>query len=211
MTKEVLLMAMLIGFSSKAQVTSIKELDSIVNVEEALAFIESKNTSGNKIITFNEEKHKTKLSQDLLKMDKGGSKIIDKNLQKIHYKVLEKNKVFYYRFNYVLFDGTEMSSTEINQLQKRIIAKLNAGVPFKYVADEYSIDLNKTRGGDSGWVSYGEMPIEIEQQLMNNNHQLGDLFSVNIESEELYYVVKKSYDKKSITEIKVLKVIENLD
>ena len=44
---------------------------------------------------------------------------------------------------------------------------------------------------------------------MNENHQKDDIFTVNVESNQWYYVVKKTYDKKSITEIKVLKVVES--
>ena len=205
-----LLITLLFTFSSNAQEKLTQELDSIATVEQALEFLESNGVKQNKIITFNEEKHKTKLSQELLKLDKGGSKVVNKDFEKIHYKVLEKNNIFYYRVNYVFLDGKKMSLEDVDKLRPRIIAKLKAGVPFKDVANEYSMDKNKTRGGDSGWFTYEEMPVEFEGKVMNEMYQIGDIFLADVRSNQSYYVIKKTYDKKSITEIKVLKVIERV-
>ena len=203
-----LLITLLFTFSSTAQEKLTQELDSIATVEQALEFLESNGVKQNKIITFNEEKHKTKLSQELLKLDKGSSRVVNKDFGKIHYKVLEKNNIFYYRVNYVFLDGNKRTVLDIDKLRPRIIAKLKAGVPFKDVANEYSMDSNKTRGGDSGWFTFKEMPFEFEQEVMNETHQVGDIFLADVRSDQSYYVIKKTYDKKSITEIKVLKVIE---
>ncbi len=206
----ILVFITLFSFSSNAQKTLEQELDSIFTVEQAQQFLESKRARHNNIITYNEEKHKTKLSQELLNLNKGGSKVVSNGLEKIHYKVIDKCKIIYHRVNYIILDGTKMSLMEIDKLRPRIIAKLKNGVPFKDVAIEYSMDQNKTRGGDSGWITYGEMLPEFEEQVMSEAHQIGDIFLVDIESNKSYYVVKKTYDKKSITEVKVLKVIERI-
>ena len=204
-----LILVIALSFTVSAQKGFQKELDSVNTVEKAQRFINSIDGIKNKIITFNEEKHKTKLSKELLKLPNGGHKVVRKERENIHYKVLEKNEIIYYRVSYIFLDGKQFSINSIEKLRPQIIEKHNLGMPFKDLAMQYSMDQNKSRGGDSGWFTYGEMLPEFEQQVMNENHQIDDLFTVNVESNQWYYVVKKTYDKKSITEIKVLKVVES--
>jgi parvulin-like peptidyl-prolyl isomerase len=205
----ILIFILSFSISISAQKGFQKELDSITTVEKAQRFIKSIKGKKNKIITFNEEKHKTKLTKELLKLPKGGHKVIKIEGENIHYKILEKNNMVYYRVSYILLDGKEYSISSIEKLRPQIIEKLKNGVPFKDLALQYSMDINKNRGGDSGWFTYGEMLPEFEQQVMNKNHQKDDIFTVNVESNQWYYVVKKTHEKKNITEIKVLKVIES--
>ncbi len=205
----ILVITILFGLPASAQHELKQELDSITTIEQAMAFLELKKTEPHKIITFNQEKHKTRLSEELLQLDKGGSTVINGEFEKIHYKVLDRNETFYYRVNYVYLDGSKLSITEIDRLRVRIIAKLEHGIPFKDVAIEYSMDKNKTRGGDSGWITYGEMPLEFEQEVIEDYYKVGDIFLASAPSVNSYYVIKKTHDKKSITEIKVLKVIES--
>lgn len=205
----VFILICLLTFNISAQKKFEKLLDSVTSVEKAQRFINLKDGRNNKIITFNEEKHKTKLSQELLKLSKGGHKVIRKEDENIHYKILEKNKITYYRVSYIFLDGKEFSISSIEKLRPKIIEKHKRGVSFKDLANQYSMDNNKTRGGDSGWLTYGEMLPEFEQQVMNDNHQVNDIFTVNVESNQWYYVIKKTHEKKNITEIKVLKIIES--
>ncbi len=204
-----LVIYLLLSFNTLAQRKFQKELDSVTTIERAQRFINSKNGKKNKIITFNEEKHKTKLTQELLKLSNGGHKVIKKEGENIHYKILEKNEIIYYRVSYILLDGKEFSISSIEKLRPQIIEQHDRGVPFKDLALQYSMDNNKKRGGDSGWFTYGDMLPEFEEQVMNDKHQKDDIFTVNVESNQWYYVVKKTHDKKSITEIKVLKVVES--
>jgi parvulin-like peptidyl-prolyl isomerase len=192
-----------------AQKSFQQELDSLTTVEKAKQFIDSKKGRKNKIITFNQEKHKTKLSKELLELPKGGQKVLKREGENIHYKVLKKNQITYYRVSYIFLDGKESSISSIEKLRPQIIERHKRGTPFKDLAMQYSMDKNKTRGGDSGWFTYGEMLPEFEQQVMNDSHQLDDIFTVNVESNQWYYIVKKTYDKKLITEIKVLRVVES--
>jgi parvulin-like peptidyl-prolyl isomerase len=204
-----LVIIFLLSFNTSAQRKLQKELDSVTTIEKAQRFINSKNGKKNKIITFNEEKHKTKLTQELLKLSNGGHKVVKREDENIHYKILEKNEIIYYRVSYILLDGKEFSISSIEKLRPQIIEQHERGVPFKDLALQYSMDNNKKRGGDSGWFTYGDMLPEFEQQVMNDKHQKDDIFTVNVESNQWYYVVKKTHDKKSITEIKVLKVVES--
>jgi hypothetical protein len=205
----VLILLFSLSFSVSAQKKFPKELDSVTTVEKAQRFINSKNGRKDKIIPFNEEKHKTRLLEELLKLPNGGHKVLRKEGENIHYKVLEKNEIIYYRVSYIMLDGKEFSISSIEKLRPQIIAKHRLGILFKDLATQYSMDKNKTRGGDSGWFTFGDMLPEFEQHVMNDSHQVNDIFTVNVESNQWSYVVKKTHDKKSIPEIKVLKVVES--
>ena len=184
------------------------ELDSITTIERAEKFVSIKRNRANKIITFNEEKHKTKLSKELLDMGSGATKVIEKEFEIIKYKVIERNKIPYYRVHYILLDGSQAPISEINKLRPQLITMLENGIPFKDLALQYSMDTNKRQGGDSGWITHGDMLPEFETQVMNDKHDIDDVFTVDVESNKWYYVVKKSYPIKEITEVKVLKVVE---
>ena len=186
-----------------------KELDSITTTERAEEFLRTHKKRGNKIITFNEEKHKTRLAKEILKMSKGGSKLIKNEIENIHYKVIEKNKIVYYRVSYIRLDGSKMSIADIDKLRPRLISQIKEGVPFKDLALRYSMDSNKKQGGDSGWITYGDMLPEFEAKVMNDNYAVDDVFEVDVESNKWYYVVQKTHDQKNITEVKVLKVVES--
>ena len=210
MQKTILLLLVLIIASPLfGQKKLKKELDSITTTERAEEFIKNHKNRGNKIITFNEEKHKTRLAKEILKMGKGGSKVIKNEIENIHYKVIEKNKITYYRVSYIRLDGSKMSITDIDKLRPELISKIKRGVPFKDLALKYSMDANRKQGGDSGWITNGDMLPEFEAKVMNDTHNIEDVFEVNVESNKWYYVVQKTHDKKNITEVKVLKVVES--
>lgn len=203
-----LLFLLSLFISVNAQKKLKKELDSITSIERANEFIELNKDVKNKIITFNEEKHKTKLSEELLSMPKGGHKMVRKEDRNVHYKIIEKNKIDYYRVSYILLDGKQYSQSSIDALREKIILKHKQGFLFKDLAEQYSMDNNRTRGGDSGWFTYGELLPEFETQIVKSNYEIDELFKLNVESNQWYYVVKKTHDKKQITEIKVLRYVD---
>lgn len=210
MFKKITFLVLIFTFNSISSQNKIEEvLDSITNIENAETFLKNKKNRKNKIITFNEEKHKTKLSKSLLKLNEGGTKVVKNEIEKVHYKILEKNEIVYYRVSYIFLDGTQIPISKIEKLREVILSKHNLGISFKDLARQYSMDGNSNRGGDLGWFTYGEMMPEFEQQVMNNSHNVGDVFMVDVESNKWYYVVKKTHDKKSISEIKVLKIVES--
>ena len=88
-----LILVIALSFTVSAQKGFQKELDSVNTVEKAQRFINSIDGIKNKIITFNEEKHKTKLSEELLEHDqKEDIKWCERKRENVHYKVLEKNE-----------------------------------------------------------------------------------------------------------------------
>ncbi len=202
------LMAITAWISCPAQNKINKQLDSVTSTEKAEAFLKQFKSRDNKILTFNEEKHKTRLAKEVLKMGNGGTKVIRNEIENIHYKVIDKKKIPYYRVNYIMLDGKSLSLKEINRLRPLLIQQIENGTPVERLAKRFSMDRNAQRGGDSGWITYGDMLPEFEDQVMNDLHPVNDIFTVDVESNHWYYVVVKSHDRKDITEVKVLKVVE---
>ncbi|MBT8252745.1 MAG: hypothetical protein HKN00_14255 [Flavobacteriaceae bacterium] len=196
-----------LGLNLSAQVKLKKQLDSINTTEKAKQFLKEHKKRNGKILTFNEEKHKTPFAEEILQMGHGGTKVFKNEYENIHYKVLDKKKIPYYRVNYIMLDGRKMSQSDIDNVRPHLIAEINKGTPFKDLARQFSMDQNANRGGDSGWITYGDMLPEFEQQVMNDAHVVNDVFTVDVESNQWYYVVQKAYDKKDITEVKVLRLV----
>ena len=73
------------------------------------------------------------------------------------------------------------------------------------------MDKNATRGGDSGWFSKNNSNSTFETLIIDDNHDLNTVFSLDIPSESGYYVVLKTHEPKNISEIKVLKIVETKD
>ncbi len=185
-----------------------KDLDSISSTEQATAYIKSLRDGNNKIITFNEEKHQTELAREIFKMGKGSTKVFKSEIEDVHYKVIEKREIPYYRVNYIMLDGNEMRIKDINSLRPRLIKEINKGTAFNVLASRFSMDQNRFKGGDSGWITHGDMLPEFEERVMNDTYNVDDVFLVNVESNRWYYVVQKTHEKKNITEVKVLRVVE---
>jgi len=205
--KKLLLFTFLLSISLTAQDNVIKDFDSIINIEEAKNYIKSKNSKKNKIITFNEEKHQTALAIDLFK---NGSSTVKTDLEKIKYKVIEKNTATYHRVSYIFFDGLKMTVSEINTLRNKIMTKYKEGTPFKMLAKQYSMDDNANRGGDLGWFEAHLTHSSFEAEITSNLYKVDDVFPIDIVQKQWYYLVLKTHEPKKIKEIKVLKIVEPL-
>ena len=195
----------LIGFSQDQYET---KLDSITTEAQASEFIERHKSAHGKLIVFNKEKHNTRLANDLFELGKGGKKVYQSELNKTYYKLIDTENVLHYRVSYIFLDGNKKPLQDISIVRNDIISKYKKGISFKDLAKRYSMDINNKRGGDSGWFSSGEMMPEFENEIISDQHTIGDIFTIDVTSRNSYYVVLKTYDKKMIEEIKVLKIVE---
>ncbi len=193
-----------------AQNSFVTQLDSIHDETQATKFIETHTLNKGQLFVFNKEKHRTDLAKDLFKLSKGGNKVIANEIEKTHYKMIDKYNVPYYRVSYVYLDGTNKTKEEIFQWEQIILSKFQQGYKFKDLAKQYSMDSNATRGGDTGWFTKGTMDPEFEEAVINAPNSVGDVFTVNIPNKNLHYVVLKTHDQKMIEEIKVLSVTEKI-
>lgn len=193
---------------SFAQDSLEKELDSIASTEAAETFIKTHKSSKGKLFTFNKEKHKTRLADDLFKLSNGGKQVIKTDFKKTFYKVIEKKEVLHHRVSFIFLNGNEMDLDEINRLRTKIISQYKDGYKFESLAKIHSMDLSANQGGDLGWFAEGVMHPEFEAAI--KTHKMNDVFTLDIEDKKWHYVVLKTYEPKLIEEITVLKFTEDI-
>jgi len=199
---------LLITLNISAQTSIENDLANIETTEQVERFLETKNSKKNKLITFNEEKHKTRLAKSLFKLGVGGTTTNENEFEKTYYKIIEKNTKTYHRAAYIFLDGNKYDMKNINDLRDIIITKYHNGVPFSFLAKQYSMDQNAKKGGDLGWFTTGDLHPDFENELLKSNHEINDIFTLDIPSQKWYYVVVKTHEPKDILEIEVLKIVE---
>lgn len=207
---KILLSTALFLFTSLAiaQKNFEKSLDSVQTLDDVTIFFEKNKTAKGKVIVFNQEKHKTKMAEDIFKMGVGSKKYFKDTPQKTYYKIIEKYEIPYYRVSTVYLDGNKKTIEEINSIRQNVISKYNEGYRFTDLAKRYSMDHTAKQGGDLGWFTYGDLHPEFEKQVLAGTYGLNDVFTIDIPETNAYYVVLMTQDKKLIEEAKVLKVTE---
>lgn len=208
--KQLFFLLLFIPILSFSQNTLETELDSISSIEDAKTFAKAhKKSNKSKVFTFNKEKHKTRLADDLFKISKGGKKVVKGEYKKTYYKVIDKEKTLHHRASYIFFDGSKMTLKEINEKRNKIVSQYQQGYKFNKLAQLHSMDVNAKRGGDLGWFPEGDMHPLFEEAI--EDHNTDDIFTLDIEDKNWYYVVLKTHGSKTIEEITVLQYSEALD
>jgi parvulin-like peptidyl-prolyl isomerase len=208
--KKILTLSLFVPFLCFSQGSLEQELDSIATSEDAKSFAKTyKRANKSKIFTFNKEKHKTKLADDLFKLSKGGKKVVKTDYKKTYYKIIDKSEVLHQRVSYVYFDGNKMTLEDVKTKRFKLIAQYRDGYKFEALAKIHSMDLNAKRGGDLGWFPEGQMHIDFENAI--KSHDLGDIFTLDIAAHKWYYIILKTYNTKFIEEITILKFTEAID
>jgi parvulin-like peptidyl-prolyl isomerase len=198
-----------------AQTSTEKTLASIENHEEAFQFIKQnskrKNRLSGKILTFNEEKHKTSLTHALFQLEKGDMTSERDDYEKTLYKIIDKTKTPYYRLSYIVIDGDAYTMESINTLRETLINSYKKGTPFSTLANQYSMDDNAQRGGDTGWFTKDSAYTDLEKAVLSNPHALEDIFTIDVPAKNKYYVAIQTHEPKEILEIKVLRIVEPIN
>jgi hypothetical protein len=208
MIKVYITLLVLFSLTISAQNETEKELLTIENADLAEKFISTKSPNKNQLIVFNEEMHKSVLAKDLFKLSKGVIKTDINEYEKVYYKVVEKDFIPYYRVSYIFFDGNQIKTKDINSVREKIIKSYQSGIDFDFLAKQYSMDKNATRGGDSGWFKEGDNKYDFENYIINDKHEIDTIFTIDTPSNNGFYVILKTFETKNIAEIKVLKITE---
>lgn len=186
-------------------------LDSVSNIIQAEEFLKSHKSKGNKLITFNEEKHKTKLAADLLKLPVGGNTTTENNYEKTTFKIVEKNSVIHYRMSYILLESKNREASKTKAYRDRILTTYNNGAPFDFLAKKYSVANNAMQGGDTGWFLKEETYKFFNVDVTKNQYSENEIYTLDDDEKGLYYIILNTYQPKEIKEIKVLKIVEPIN
>lgn len=69
-----------------------------------------------------------------------------------------------------------------------VVDQLNNGASFEELAQEFSLDMTKSRGGDVGYFTYGQMVPEFEDACVKLN--VGEIVSAPIKTQFGYHIIK---------------------
>ncbi|MCX7548032.1 peptidylprolyl isomerase [Xanthomarina sp. F1114] len=205
--KKLLLLLSLLTTVSHAQEAAI-ELDLITDTSSAEEFLKTNKNKSNKLIVFNEEKHKSVLAKKLLKLPVGGTTTSQNGFEKTTYKVVEKNQVTHYRLSYILLDRRNKEASSVQATINQIISDYDKGTPFDFLAKKFSDADNATRGGDSGWFIKEDLPSILNIDVTESQYIEKELYTLENDKKGLYYIILNTYKPKEIKEIKALKVVE---
>ncbi|GGG48761.1 peptidylprolyl isomerase [Bizionia arctica] len=206
--KRFLILIILITSTIQAQEKKSNELDLISDTNSAETYLKTNKKKGNKLITFNEEKHKSALTEDLFKLSVGGKTTVESNYEITTYKVVEKNSITHYRMSYILLDSKTSGAEKTKQYRDRIVKSYKSGAPMDFLAVKYSVADNANQGGDTGWFTKEDMGLFFDLDVTENNHSENDIYTLDNDATGHYYIIVNTYQPKEIQEIKVLKIVE---
>jgi parvulin-like peptidyl-prolyl isomerase len=199
--KTILTLLLFVPIFCFSQESLEQELDSIATTEDAKSFAKThKKANKSKFFTFNKEKHKTRLADDLFKLSKGGKKVIKTDFKTTYYKIIDKKEVNYSRFNIIVFDEANKAKRD------EVLAKYNEGYKFKDLAKHHSSGPTAKMGGDTGWIKPGDLSTAFDETAFNSS--LNSIVTIDDNELKKYYIVIKTEDKTPIEEITVLKFTE---
>ena len=155
---------------------------------------------------FNKEKHNSSLAAKLFKTKEGGSITLNRAKKK-KLTVIKRTEVEHFRLNYIFFDGSRMDYKVIDNLRDNILVMTKTR-KFEDLAQRYSMDMNKNTGGDSGWFKKRDVPETFKNAALSSMRAANETFKVDLEQQDWYYLILKSYSPKMIEEILVLETLK---
>lgn len=204
--KFVLTFLSLVSFSVSGQLIEKTKLEisAIQTVQEANDYLTNhKTTLTGQLFELNSGADTTDFDKELIATKIGN--IIDfkgDNEKHVFYKTLEKRDATSFRVQYIFLDNKKLTLEQIDSLKKVIFKRLNQGESFDNLAKEYSMDGNAKKGGDLGWFEEGMMRVEFEESIRSK--KTGEIFTIDIPSENWYYIVRNSHDPRVNTKVTIL-------
>jgi hypothetical protein len=189
--------ALLVCCFSFGQITN-NALSEIKTVAQAEAFIEANPKADAKLLTIESRKDTAKNLLPAYSQKVGSTFSSGDDLCKI----LEVDSGLSFRVSYVYLSGEQLSKNKIDVLRQEIITKYKSGSSFIELAQKYTMDGNNT--GDTNWFTEEMMVKEFEQAV--RNHKKNEIFTVDVPSQNWYYVVLKTHDDTFLKKVTVFKV-----
>ena len=190
---------LLVASSVIGQETVYEKFQKINTMQQAQAYIDANPQLKPAILYLTAGKDTALIDKRLLRQKKGDVFSVGY----VTYKVLEAKDTTDFRASYIFLDGSTLAKSEIDSLKKVIVGKLNEGVAFEKLSDQYTMDGNTTKG-DTDWF-FGEYNFPKEFQDAVERHKKGEIFYVDVSEKQWHYIVKKTYDDRVKKDILVLR------
>lgn len=153
------------------------------SMEQAHSYIYKHPGSGAEVLMLTNTKDTTGKDREIYRYENGDEFTMNGYL----YKVLNVQSKKQYNVAYVFLNGEDMSKHHIDTTEARIIAEYKNGKPFQELIKTYYMDGDPDMENDL-WFSSNERLPEFVEAV--EKHQPGDVYTVEIPSKQLYYVVK---------------------
>jgi parvulin-like peptidyl-prolyl isomerase len=114
----------------------------------------------------------------------------DADAPKFIMKVLKVEEEELCRVKHIYLNGANYTRSEIDSLRTLIINRFNNGEDFELLVKEYSMYRNPI--GDLGWFYKGKMVDEFDNAV--RPRKKGEIFTVDVEDNDWYYVILKTHD-----------------
>lgn len=199
MKKSMVIVFLLAAGSVVAQQTVTEKFQKINTVQDAQKYIDANPELKPALLQLSAGKDTALIDKRLLRQKKGDVFSVGY----VTYKIIEATESISLRASYIFLDGGSLSKSEVDSLKKIIVQKLNEGVPFAKLSDQYNMDGNKTHG-DTDWF-YGEYSFPKEFQDAVQARKLGEIFFVDVSEKQWHYIVKKTHDDQIKKDITVLR------
>ncbi len=129
---------------------------------------------------------------------------IEEGDQLLTYKFVNIEVKNEFRVSHVYLNGGGLSISQIDSIRSLVIREYESGIEFSELAKMHS-SYQRPNDGDLGWFGENVMVIEFENAV--REHAKGDLFILDIPSNNWYYVVLKTFDDRVTETFRLLRVL----
>ncbi len=197
--KQLLLSAFILVSLASFEQTRVEQLRDIKTLQDAKQLIAKKPLFHGEVSVFNSNRD-TSLIQKQLYSKKTGDII---TIGKRTYKILYDTTATLLRASYIYLDGTKLSRGGIDSMRDYIMSEYKNGISFNILIKEFNMDGS---AGDTNWFADNMMVHPFS--LAVANHNLADVFTVDVPANNWYYVVKKTFNSKETTQMTVVSIEE---
>lgn len=106
------------------------------------------------------------------------------------------------KVKYIYLDGSKLSKTTIDSIRTIIIQRFKKGETFENLVTEYTMLNDKT--GDLKWFHKGVMVEEFDSEV--RPRRKNEIFTVDVERKNWYYVVFKNHNNKTVKAVKGISI-----
>lgn len=184
---------------SKQDKKIISRLNNVSTTEQAEEFIINNKDLTAETEFYRADKDSSEIAKILLSKNNNETVVYKNNI----YKIVKVEPIIYYRSSYIYFDGYKLNQSQIDSLRSVVLKLYENGTPFSELATKYTMDENPN-GGDLGWLEFGKTVKEYENAVANA--KTGEVFKLDIPKIKWHYLVKKTFDNKTVKTAWVLKI-----